>query len=227
VKKLGQLCVLLAILAMVLASTYITKAQPSAENVKTYFDSGVPGIKLQVNATGETQRAQNITVILGLIGQADVMVHYLNVSVYGFVNGTSRILMDTMVDNDFALNYTSKTYNYTFTVPDHVWDMTYGEILLTYDARYAVGAGLLTLPYDLKIGFPMTHVENVYVENLEDNFRSLNATYWQLKLNYTALQGSVTDLDNTRAAVGVLAVTTVFFVATTLYMVMRRPKDYW
>jgi hypothetical protein len=212
---------------MALASTYITKAQPSAENVKTYFDSGVPGMRLQVNATTETQPAQNITVILSLVGQTDIMVHYVNVSVFGFVNGTSRVLMDTMVDSNFPLNYTSKTYNYTFEVPDRVWDTTYGEILLTYDAKYTVGSGFLMMPYNFAIGFPMTHVKNVYVENLEDNFRSLNATYWQLKLNYTALQGSVTDLDNTRAAVGVLAVTTVFFVATTLYMVMRRPKDYW
>jgi len=48
----------------------------------------------------------------------------------------------------------------------------------------------------------------------------LNETYWSLK-------GSSNELGNTRTAVGILAVTTVFFVATTLYLVMRKPKESW
>jgi len=41
------------------------------------------------------------------------------------------------------------------------------------------------------------------------------------------LQGSSNELGNTRMAVGILAITTVFFVATTLYLVMRKPKESW
>ena len=48
----------------------------------------------------------------------------------------------------------------------------------------------------------------------------LNETYWGLK-------GSSNELGNTRMAVGILAITTVFFVATTLYLVMRKPKESW
>jgi len=60
-----------------------------------------------------------------------------------------------------------------------------------------------------------------------DELLRLNATYWELLQNYTALEGSINELNNTRVAVGVLAVTTIFFVATTVYLVMRKPKDYW
>jgi hypothetical protein len=100
----------------------------------------------------------------------------------------------------------------------------------------------------------MTDVENIYLKNIEEELKAststfnllnqtfwesfqmnltmenlalLNKTYWELQRNYTALQGSLNELDNTRTAVTVLAITTVFFVATTVYMVMRKPKQYW
>lgn len=59
-----------------------------------------------------------------------------------------------------------------------------------------------------------------------ENLALLNRTYWELQENSTAFQGNVNELNNTRTAVGVLAITTVFFVATTIYMVMRKPKQY-
>ena len=62
---------------------------------------------------------------------------------------------------------------------------------------------------------------------LKDTYEQLNQTYWGLRLNYTDLQGSVTDLDNTRRLAAVLGVTSVFFVVTTIYLVIRRPKESW
>jgi hypothetical protein len=60
-----------------------------------------------------------------------------------------------------------------------------------------------------------------------DNLAYINRTFWELQQNYTALQGNLNELGNTRMAVGILAVTTVFFVATSLYLVMRKPKESW
>jgi hypothetical protein len=60
-----------------------------------------------------------------------------------------------------------------------------------------------------------------------ENLALLNMTYWELQQNYTMLQVNQNDLNNTRTAVAVLAITTVFFVATTVYMVMRKPKQSW
>jgi hypothetical protein len=53
-----------------------------------------------------------------------------------------------------------------------------------------------------------------------ESLARLNETYWGLK-------GSSNELGNTRMAVAILVVTTVFFVATTIYLVMRKPKEYW
>ncbi len=62
---------------------------------------------------------------------------------------------------------------------------------------------------------------------LKGTYEQLNQTYWGLRLNYMDLQGSVTDLDNTKRLVAVLGVTSVFFVVTTIYLVTRRPKESW
>jgi len=62
---------------------------------------------------------------------------------------------------------------------------------------------------------------------IKSTYEQLNQTYWGLRLNYTDLQGSLTDLDNTRRLAVVLGVTSVFFVVTTIYLVTRRPKESW
>jgi lipopolysaccharide export LptBFGC system permease protein LptF len=253
-KKL-KLTAFLVIFTIALALTCFVKAQARAQNMKTFFDSEVPGIKVQVNATEETQPTQNMTVVLNLNGQTNVYVKSLNLSIFGFVNGTNKILMRSIIDSNFSLNYSSKEYNRTFPVPEHVWDTTYGEIVLTYSAKYEI----VTIDFDkLTLGFTMTHVKNVYLEELQNKldslkekyqllnnsywqlngtywqlnatYESLNQTFWELQQNYTSLQQNYSSLkgstDNTRTAATVLAITTVFFVATTIYMVMRRPKEY-
>jgi len=60
-----------------------------------------------------------------------------------------------------------------------------------------------------------------------ENFALLNQTYWELHENYTSLKGSIGGFDTTRTAAIVLSVTTVFFAATTVYLMMRKPKQYW
>jgi len=261
-KKL-KLSAFLVIFTIALALTCFVKAQTPAQNMKTFFDSEVPGIKVQVNATEETQPTQNITVTLRLTAKNDVTVvkvASLNLSIFGFLNGTNKLLMESIPAHDFSLNpMTSINYNRTFKVPEKVCDATYGEIVLTYSTTYEIGTLNVTENFDkLTLGFTMTHVENVYLEELQNKldslkekyqllnnsywqlngtywqlnatYESLNQTFWELKQNYTSLQQNYLSLkgstDNTRTAATVLAITTVFFVATTIYMVMRRPKEY-
>jgi len=225
------------------ALTFFVKAQAPEENMATFFDSDIPEIRVQVNATMETQPLGNITVTLSLKNQSDVQIQYLNLSMFGFINGTYKVLMANLTDNNVSLNTSSLEYNYTFMVPEQVWDATYGEITLTYNVKYPVGPGFQMMPYDFKIGFTMTHVKNTYLEQVEQACVTLNSTLEELKqvfsqlsnedltadnLNKTLsnLQGSAGELDNTRRAVIGLTVTTAVFVATTVYMFLRKPKQY-
>ena len=235
--KLEKIGLIFILVILAFASTHNINAQGSIENMKTFVNSKIPGMIIQVNATAETQPNQNITIMLSLKRQTSIYMEYFNLSIFGFVNGTYKVPMANITDPDFPGPFgdSPRQYNCTFPVPQQVWGATYGEITLTYNATYSIGGdGSLLLPYNLTLGFTMTHVENVYLKTIEGQLKSLqalfmqlNETFWQLQQNYTALKGNLDELGNTRMAVGVLAVTTVFFVATTLYLVMRKPRESW
>jgi hypothetical protein len=236
----------LAIIISIILFATICNVKAQSENMQTFFDHEIPGIKITVNATAETQPNENITVKITINPlEEEVNIKYFNLSVFGFINGTYKTMIYNITVNNFP-------FNDTFTVPEQVWGVTYGEITLTYDVKYVIKQGNIqtetTITYEnLTVGFAMTRVKNVYLETVEEQLRNLNSIFEQLnqtfrqmfqmnlteeslaKLNetYWGLKGSSNELGNTRMAVGILAVTTVFFVATTLYVVMRKPKESW
>jgi len=149
--------------------------------------------------------------------------------------------------------HNASRHNYTIPVPSEVWDLTYAELHL----KYAIDSELKERDETFSITTVKNIVWEELEEKLEwlnQTYQELNSTYWQLnstveqlnqtfwqmfQMNLTAeslaqlnetywgLKGSSNELGNTRMAVGVLAVTTVFFVATTLYLVVRKPKESW
>jgi len=242
-KNMKQLALILIIFTLTFALLYGTKGQELTEDMQ------VPGIKITVNATAETQPNENITVKITMNPlEKEVSIQYFNLSVFGFINGTEKTMLINITDNGFPLS-NERLYELNFTIPEQVWGVILGEITLTYDVTYIIQQGNVqsktTITYeDLKVGFDMTRIKNVYLETIEEQLKNLNSTFEQLNqtfwnyfhkdltpenLNETlrGLQGSSSELGNTRMAVGILAVTTVFFVATTLYLVMRKPKESW
>jgi len=228
-----------------------TTAQTS-EEMETFFSTKYAGISIQVNATRKTVPGANITVRLLVNCTADdVYVDYLNLSVYGYKHVEYALEKATLysicvIKQTFLVYHNASQYNYTIAIPNDVWDLTYAELHLKYTINDE--------PKERDETFSITTVKNILWEELEEKYQNLNNTYWQLnstveQLNqtfgqmfqmnlteeslallnetYWGLQGSSNDLGNTRMAVGILAVTTVFFVATTLYLVMRKPKESW
>lgn len=213
-----------------------TKAQVT-DDVKTFYSEKFEGISLEVNATREAIPAQNITIKLWInCTSDDVTVNGLNLSIYGFRNGREKISLSNFTSfaeaTPLAYHQTTEC-NYTVVVPENVWDATYADLCLSYTA--------IGNDHSVKRGFPMTLVRNVYLEDLEQQyndlnesfhqlnstFSELNQTYWSLKQNYTDLQEITSTFDNTRRVTVILAITTAFFVVTTSYLIMRKPKEYW
>jgi hypothetical protein len=251
-RGLRNLMLVVNILALVFVLTGTAKAQVPKNDMTTFFDSEIPQIKIQVNATAQTLPTKNMTVIVSLETQANVGVEYFNLEVSGFLNGTIKLSMANITDDNFRINSTSKEYNSTFPVPEWVWGVTYGEIKLTYNVT---ALGMVSTFPNVINGFPMTQVENTYLEglktqntmlqdqikswndsfqrlttlyqNLSSTLEQLNQTYVQLYQNYTSVKGSLGDLDNTRRVMTVLAVTTIIFFVTTIYLAVRRPKEPW
>jgi hypothetical protein len=244
-----NLVVIATALVLSLAPIQNVLAQDSAE-VETFFSRICGVIAVRFDASGETVPGGNIAAELWINCRAmDVNIVSFEFSVYGFQFGKEKILLDsqTVMENvDLGLNETM-TYNYSFPVSTDVWGVTYTDLYLNYTVPN------LSIP-SFKSGFFTTLVRNTYLEELEDMFErlnqtyhelsetfwrsfkmdltgdnlgSLNQTYWGLKQNYTSFAGSRSELENTRTVAVILGITTAFFVATTLYLIWRKPKDYW
>jgi hypothetical protein len=245
VKRLVKLNLIIVVCTLTIAMICKVGAQVPAQNVKTFFNSEMPGIEVQANATAETRPTENLTVWLLLTPQTTVYVESLRLDIFGFLNGTDKVSIGNITDYNFSLNGNSTEYSMTFAVPDRVWGVTFGEITLTYSAN--LGGLELRFP-NATSGFYMTQVDNTFVEslvtqlrglnesydqlndsyyNLTGKYLQLNQTFVQLQQNYTTLQGNMNELDNTRRVAVILAITTVFFVATTVFVVMRRPRESW
>jgi len=227
--------------SLVLACAPTVRGQTGA--MEKFFSAEYAGVSINVYASPQTDPGGTMTVEVMINATAErVRIEYLNVSVYGFINGTEQILLNhtNVMSNETLQFHQTTAPNITVIVPTDVWGITYGQILLRYSfGDYSTERGP---------GFPLTTVRNAYLEDLESQFRSLkqshsllsesfrnltiefdrlNQSYTELQGNYSQLQGRIGDLDSTRTVAVILTITTVFFVATTFYLVMRRPKEYW
>lgn len=227
----------------------ITKAQ-TADEIETFFQKDYAGLSIIVNATAETVPGGNLMTETWINCTATgVFIKYFNISIYGFRGGQERLLLNStcLLENKTLQLGENRTFDLLVEVPLDVWGRTQAELYLEY---YVQSDHFVRDPV-----FSLTNVRNVYYEKLQEDFRNLNEsyrllndTYWQLKsdfeelnqshinlqqeyatLNqtYWELQNSLNELDNTRRLAIILGITTVFFVATTVFLVMRRPKQYW
>jgi hypothetical protein len=241
-RKIG---ISLCVLAVTFALLNSARVHAADEEMKVFLNSEITGIKIQVNATSKTQPGENLTVFLTLRATMNVHIDRINLEVYGFLNGTDQLSLGNISDSNFDMNNTLKNYTKIVIVPDNVWGITYGEMRLAY---YADMGGFVAGFPNIVNGFPLTLVENTLLKNLEEQvknlnescnqlakkysnltetYAALNQTYWDLNQTYTSAQNSLGELDNTRRLTTILAITTVFFLATTVYIILRRPRDYW
>ncbi|MEM2280771.1 MAG: hypothetical protein QXZ68_02110 [Candidatus Bathyarchaeia archaeon] len=244
-----------ACLSLLLALTNTAKTQTS--NMETFFDSKISCVKVQVNATSKTQPASFISVELSLTAVVTkVYVKTIDLTIYGFINGTEKHEIYHNVSGNVTIFKDGRVvYSHQVYLPENVCGVIYGEVYLEYDATVVDELGRENpYPFQGTIGFATTRVENVCLKSLEEQLRdvyntidelnqtfrdcfgrnltrdellNLNETLWQLRRDYETLKGVKSELDDTRTAMVFLAVVAVFFVATTAYLVFRKPKSYW
>jgi hypothetical protein len=171
----------------------------------------------------------------------------------GYALEKDTLLPICVIKQHFLVHHNASRYNYTIPVPNDVWDLTYAELHSKYtvvstpfgfDETFSITTVRNVLWEELEeklewLNQTYQKLNNTYWQ-LNNTVEQLNQTFWQMfqmnltaeslaRLNetYWSLKGSSNELGNTRTAVGILAVTTVFFVATTLYLVMRKPRESW
>lgn len=242
---------------LILTFTILCRAgAQTPDEMRTFFYKAHAGITIRVDAANETIPNENLTVRLWYNCTADfVHVDYLNLTIYGFKEGVEKVMLNTtcvLESTSLPFNYTDE-FEIVVRVPDDVWGVAYAEFYLKYSIadlplEHKEGFSITAIrnvryeelqkKYN-ELSEAFSHLNETFSllnqtfwESFGKNLTmgdllSLNATYWELLQKCAALEGSVNELNNTRVAVGVLAVTTIFFVATTLYLVVRKPKDYW
>jgi hypothetical protein len=192
---MAKIIQIIAVTAILLMAFLNVKAEASTtENMETFFDSEIPGIRIIVNATSETQPNGNITVSLSMYPLTGVEVNITCFSfiVYGYEQGKEKTsIFENKTEEQFSPQL---EYNFTFTVPENVWGTTYGEIVLTYVAKFQI----VTLSIeDLKCGFPMTVVRNTAYERLKEDYNRLNESYTLLNNSYWQLRTFYEELNQT------------------------------
>jgi len=210
----------------------------SADELKTFYSKNYPGISLKVDATNETDPGKNLTLKLWADRtSSDVFdVECFNMTVYGFkLSGPEEaVLYSALLVSNVSLT-SNQTIDQTHMIP--VPSDVYGPVFCRLYLEYVTADESVTRNPE----FAITSVRNIYYENLKNDFQQqnqsyqqlnetygqLNQTYWELQENYTNLQKSMTDLSNTRMLATIFLVTTVFFVATTLYLTLKKPRESW
>ncbi|MEM3752768.1 MAG: hypothetical protein QXM65_07485 [Candidatus Bathyarchaeia archaeon] len=228
--------VLLTSLIMVLV--YNVRAEVTLR-VYTY---SFAGIEVRIEYPFETYPNQNITINVATKALTTLTVNCTQLDLYVLHNMTKEEILFYSVFHISApkLLGNGEWFNKTYEVliPEYATNLIYGKLVLKWTLR---GTGE-AVSYERELPVIMSYLKSLELENLrnenamlrenltrlQNELSNLNSTLTQLRDNLTNIQKQYEgELSGTRSTIAVLAVTTVFFLATTAYLVFRKPKQYW
>lgn len=227
----NNIIVITVILTLIVAFVSSVRVE-AGDDTRVFFSANDwSGVTLTISGTNESTPQQSIMIVV-LITCTDARgatVSYLNLTVSGFSNGTQlKVPLENTwlaVQNKSLILNQPFEFSRNFTVPADVW----GALNVDMNLNYNVGAD----SFLRNESFSATAIRNVYYEklrqdyaDLSQNYSQLNETYASLQKNYTELSNSANQLDGARQLATILGVTTVFFVATTLYLLLRKEQGY-
>lgn len=186
------------------------------------------GVEVAIENPYEIYPEQNITVNVAMKALVNLTVSWMRMEMYTFHNLTTE---ETLFHNIshistptslFGGQWLNKTYE--VLIPDFAANVLYGKMVL----KWTINGTEETTTYERKLTFIMGYLKNVELEKLKNEVERLENENAQLKENLTEIRNRYEgELNGTRSTVAVLAITTVFFLATTAYLVLRKPKQYW
>ena len=230
-----------ATLLVILALSLVLKSYAQENSEIHFYDHTEASLRVVVKAPANAEPGQKINVSVSFhCHSKDLVINYLYVTIYDFKSGEEKTLTGTVTLVEEGLGYNpqndeNRTQTDEVEIPEDAWDVMYGEI--SYQWRLP---GDVEHPYTISdYGFTMTYVRNVKMEDLMaqlanktqeydrlwQNYTQLNQTYWNLASNETL--GTEVELGNTRLAMIIFIIATVFFAATTIYLMVRKPREYW
>lgn len=229
-------------IAILIGLMFLTTLMPfsgasSSDQIRV-FEYSLYNLKIHVRSLSEAYPNQSITVNITATASAKLTINYTAIELYTFNSST-------MKDEKFAsieyINYSnplsfsggqsSSETSYDSTIPESALSVVYGKLILVWTET---GTDESTT-YRREPTFIITNLKNpelerlkIENEELKKNITDINDTLTEALNNLTDIKNRYEgEIGNTRSVATLLAVTTVFFVATTVYLVMRKPKEYF
>jgi hypothetical protein len=219
-KKVVVLSLCLSTLLLTLAYSAVVGAT-SEERRIVYSTEYFNGLSVTIEAPYQAYPGDNITVTVRVEASGNVYVEYIYVSIYALRNETEEFQLAEFPCVEKSDLVVSHQVDYTVTIPNNTSPgLTYGVI--RWEWTYM---GITVAPPPA--GFTVTYVRNLELEDLQEAYDELNATYHSLLANCTELEDYKGELGATRNLMYIFVATTVVSAATVFVLLMRRPKRLW
>jgi hypothetical protein len=222
--------------SMMLISLMVAMSSSVAANASVHvYRYSFAGIEILIENPSEIYPNQTITVNVSTKAQVNLTVNWIWLELYTFHNLTTE---ENIFCNITHISASTSLYSgqwlnssYEVPIPEYAVNVLYGKIAL----KWTISGTEETTTYERKLIFIMGYLKSLELENLRNEIGRLKSENDQLRDNLTELLNNLTEVKNryegelngTRSTVAVLAITTVFFLATTAYLVLKKPKEYW
>ena len=236
--KVSTLKIVMLTTLMFLAMTVMPLANASSSDEIRIFDYTLYNLRIRVRSLSEAYPGQGITITITAEASAKLTINYTAIELYTFNTSTVKDEKFMYIE---CVNYSSPLFlsagqlsnetSYNSTIPDSAFNVVYGKLILVWTETGTEESNAYTRePTFIVTSLGNPELERLKKENadLKNNMTDLNNTLTEALNNLTDIKNRYEgDISNTRSAAAFLAITTVFFVATTVYLIMRRPKEYF
>jgi len=229
---------LLIVLVFFAATIICNTSANSPDKIHTYKYIPIPNdLTVEISSPLEAYPNQTINVNITIKATVSLSINHVLIKLYSF--NDSKFYDFTYIDEAYELS-SGESWNKTcnIRINEQASNVVYGKLTLEW-------AKIGTAEWET-IGkeptFIMTFLKNPKLEELESKVPELEKENTELKENLTDLNNTLNEfrenltdvedqyegeLGGTRSVITILAITTVFFAATTTYLFMRKPKQYW
>lgn len=206
-----------------------------AEVTTRVYTYSFAGIEVRIEYPFETYPNKNITINIAVRALTALTVNYTRLDLYVLHNATKEEISFYSISHISvpkplrSWEWFNKTYE--VFIPEYAINLIYGKLVLKWTLRGTEEAE----SYERELLVLMSYLKSLELEKLRNEIERLEGENAQLRENLTELLNNLTEIKNryegelngTRSTVAILAITTVFFLATTAYLVLRKPKEYW
>lgn len=232
---------LILVMLMLIAATMIHDANAnSSDQIHTYNYTPIPNdLTVEIKNPSEAYPNQTINVNITIKALVNLTINHVAIELYTFNDSKLDDVIYVEKESQVPLS-SGKSLNKTsnFTIHEQASNIVYGKLIVEWTKKGTEGR----VTIEKEPTFIMAYLKNSELEKLRSIVPELEKENVELKGNVTDLNNTLTDLLNnltdaknryegelsgTRSVITILAIITVFFVATTAYLFIRKPKQYW